>query len=400
MKEEKIIIVGAGIVGLATAYQLLKLKPGLQICILEKESGVSKHQSGNNSGVIHSGIYYKPGSLRAQNCKRGYSMLLDFAMENNVPFEICGKIIVATRSHQLENLQNIYERGLGNGLQGVALKNIDELKEIEPHVQGLKGIWVPQGGICDYKEISLRLKEKIENSGGRIFFNEKVKSIHIQNNLVSIDTEFKSFQCELLINCGGLYSDVLAKLSGQKINMQILPFRGEYYTVKSEKKYLVKNLIYPAPDPNFPFLGVHFTRMINGELEAGPNAVLAFRREGYKMSDIKFSELWETISYKGFRRLASKFWKQGMEEYKRSLFKSIFTKSLQELIPEIAAADLEVGGAGVRAAACDENGNLVDDFVFLEDQRVINVCNAPSPAATSSLSIGLTIAEMALKKIS
>ncbi|MEO6189619.1 MAG: L-2-hydroxyglutarate oxidase [Saprospiraceae bacterium] len=399
MSEKKVVIVGAGIVGLATGYQLLRINPNIQLTILEKENGICKHQSGNNSGVIHSGIYYKPESLRAQNCLRGYKLLLDFCTEHQIRHDICGKIIVASNENQLQSLQTIYERGIANNLLGVTNKTIDELKEIEPYVTGLKGIWVPQAGICDYKQVAQTLKVLIEKAGGIILLNQKVNKINTLSSSVEIITESDSFTCDLLINCSGLYSDKLASFTNKNIDFQILPFRGEYYKIKDEKKYLVKNLIYPAPDPNFPFLGVHFTRMINGDLEAGPNAVLAFKREGYKMSDINLVELWETLSFPGFRKLATKFWKQGIEEYKRSFFKSLFTKSLQALVPEIQEDDLISGGAGVRAQACGIDGSLVDDYLILDNDKVINVCNAPSPAATSSLSIGLTIAEMSLKKL-
>ncbi|MEP7196468.1 MAG: L-2-hydroxyglutarate oxidase [Saprospiraceae bacterium] len=399
MKEKKVIIIGAGIVGLATAHQLLSIDPDLNITILEKENVICKHQSGNNSGVIHSGIYYKPGSLRASNCLRGHNMLLDFCKEHHLRYEICGKIIVASKDQQLNSLHTIYERGVANHLDGIKMMNLSEMKEIEPHVTGLKGIWVPQAGICDYKQIAETYKILIEKAGGKILLGQKVKNIVTQSNLVEVYTEETKYEADFLINCSGLYSDKLASFTHKNLGMQILPFRGEYYKIKEEKKYLVNNLIYPAPDPNFPWLGVHFTRMIDGALEAGPNAVLAFKREGYKKSDFNLQEFWETLSFPGFRKMAAKFWRQGLEEYKRSYFKSAFTKSLQTLIPEIQENDLVPGGAGVRALACETNGNLVDDFLILEEERVINVCNAPSPAATSSLSIGLSIAEMSLKKI-
>ncbi len=393
MSSKKIILVGGGIVGLATAYQLLKLNPELDITILEKESDICLHQTGNNSGVIHSGIYYKPGSLRALNCTLGYSMLLTYCQENDIKHEICGKVIVATHESELIRLENIYKRGIENQLQGIKIIGPEELKEHEPHVAGIKGIYVPQTGIIDYTELGRSYLKNIELKGGKIHFNQKVISILQKNNTIEVKTNQSNYQADYLINCAGLYSDKIAKLTQEKIDVQILPFRGEYFMVKENKRHLVKNLIYPVPDPNFPFLGVHFTRMIHGELEAGPNAVLAFQREGYKKSDINLKELFETISYPGFRKLAAKFWKQGLEEYKRSFSKKLFTQSLQRLIPEIQEEDLEPGGAGVRASACDLKGNVVDDFIFYENDRIINVCNAPSPAATASLSIGLTIAQ-------
>lgn len=393
MSSKKVIIVGGGIVGLATAYQLIELNPESEIIILEKETDICQHQTGNNSGVIHSGIYYKPGSLRALNCTRGYKMLLKYCQENNIKHEICGKVIVATHESEIVRLENIYKRGIENQLHGIKIIGPDELKEYEPHVTGIKGIYVPQTGIIDYTELGRSYLNNINSKGGKIFFNQKVNSIIQKNNSIEVKTDQEFYQADYLINCAGLYSDKIAKLTQEKIDIQILPFRGEYYMVKESKRHLVKNLIYPVPDPNFPFLGVHFTRMIHGELEAGPNAVLAFKREGYKKSDINLSELFETISYPGFRKLATKFWKQGLEEYKRSFSKKLFTQSLQRLIPEIQEEDLDPGGAGVRASACDLEGNVVDDFIFYENGRIINVCNAPSPAATASLSIGLTIAQ-------
>lgn len=393
-----IVIIGAGIVGLATAYQLLKQRPELKLCILEKEDRVAKHQTGNNSGVIHSGIYYKPGGLRAQNCMRGYRMLIDFCEEEKISYDICGKIIVATQDFQVPLLDVIMERGKANGLNGLQMMNLGQLKEIEPHVNGKKGIWVPQTGIVDFPAMAVRMGDKIRAMGGEIFLTEKVEKIENTGSQTIIITEGNTYVSKLMINCAGLYSDKIALFSHKKLEMRILPFRGEYYKIKPEREYLVKNLIYPAPDPNFPWLGVHYTRMIHGGIEAGPNAVLAFRREGYKKLDFNLGELMETIGYKGFRKMAVKFWRQGLDEYHRSFFKSAFTRSLQNLIPEITEDDLIEGGAGVRALACGDDGSLLDDFVFYDDQNVINVCNAPSPAATSCLSIGQTISEMAFKK--
>ncbi|MFN8278932.1 MAG: L-2-hydroxyglutarate oxidase [Saprospiraceae bacterium] len=393
MRKEKVIIIGAGIVGLATAYQILRKHPGIDLTILEKESDICQHQSGHNSGVIHSGIYYKPGGLRATNCIRGYKMLIDFCNENEIQYDICGKIIVATRKQQLAALHNIYERGLANGLQNLKMLQPEEMKEIEPHVAGLKGIYVPQTGICDYRMISAKYLEHIHTLGGQLQTNQRVQDIKVTSSGVDIMTDRQTLSSSYLINCAGLYSDKLARMTNKKLGLQILPFRGEYYKIREERKYLVKNLIYPAPDPDFPWLGVHFTRMIDGGLEAGPNAVLAFRREGYKKLDINISELWETLRFKGFHKMASRFWRQGLEEYRRSFSKKLFTRSLQALVPEIREEDLVSGGAGVRALACSEDGSLIDDFVMLDNERIMNVCNAPSPAATSSLSIGLKISE-------
>lgn len=395
-----IIIVGAGIVGLATAYKLLEKNKNLKVAVLDKEAVIGKHQTGNNSGVIHSGIYYKPEGMRAKNNREGYKMLLDFCQKENIKYEITGKIIVATEAHQIPTLDIILDRGIQNGLDRLKIMDIQELREIEPHVGGIKGIWVPQAGIVDFPGVNSAYARNIQEWGASIFLNEKV--IKIENNTqgCQVVTENRTFSTKLLINCAGLYSDKLAmQTHGSDIGMQILPFRGEYYKLRKDRENLVKNLIYPAPDPAFPWLGVHFTRMIKGGIEAGPNAVLAFRREGYKKMDINASELYETLIYPGFRKMATKFWRQGMDEYKRSFFKSAFTSALQKLLPELVEDDLVPGGAGVRALACGKDGALLDDYVFLDDKNVINVCNAPSPAATSSLSIGNYISDLVLKKI-
>lgn len=394
-----VVIIGGGIVGLATALNLKLSKPNLRLVVLEKEDEISKHQTGHNSGVIHSGLYYKPGSLKAINCINGYQMLVKFCQENGVPFEICGKIVVATKNEQLPMLDILLERGKANGLEGLLKINESQIKEIEPHVSGLAGIKVPQTGIVDYVEVSLKYVEKIKNLGGELLLNQKVVSVSNLNGISTVVTTKGSFDTKLIINCAGLYSDKIAELTeSTKLDLKIIPFRGEYFELKPEKQYLVKNLIYPVPDPNFPFLGVHFTRMIGGGIEAGPNAVLAFKREGYSKLGIHLGELVETLTWPGFRKVAAKYWKTGMGEYYRSFSKTAFTKALQELIPEIQSNDLISGGAGVRAQACDRNGGLLDDFSILENKQAINVCNAPSPAATSSLAIGKTVSDMALSR--
>jgi L-2-hydroxyglutarate oxidase len=398
--NNSVIIIGAGIVGLATAYQLKQRNPELKITVLEKEGKVAAHQTGHNSGVIHSGIYYKPGSLKATNCTRGYHMLLDFCNEHEVAYELCGKVIVATSEEELPQLDTIFERGLANGLKQISKINRKELLEIEPHVTGLAGIKVPETGIISYTEVCQKLAELLEAGGCQIIFNQTVKAITPVGKIIYVDTQDQEYTADLVINCAGLYSDKVAEMTQQNLNVKIVPFRGEYYDLKPEKHYLVKNLIYPVPDPNFPFLGVHFTRMIGGGIEAGPNAVLAFQREGYSKTDIDLDELTETLLWPGFQKVAAKYWKTGMGEMYRSFSKAAFTKALQKLMPEIQEDDLVPGGAGVRAQACDKNGGLLDDFMILESPGVINVCNAPSPAATSSLSIGLTLAEKAEKQLS
>ena len=393
-----ILIIGGGIVGLATALKLKQTNPHLTLILLEKESELAKHQTGNNSGVIHSGLYYKPGSLKAINCIKGYHLLLDFCKENEIPFELCGKVVVATSEEELPLLDNLFVRGQQNGLANLRKLSQGELKEIEPHVNGIKGIFVPQTGIVDYKLVALKYGELLVALGAEIRLNEKVVSITTLNNQSTVVTEKSSYTAKLVINCAGLYSDKVTSMTREKVNYKIIPFRGEYFKLKKEKEYLVKNLIYPVPDPNFPFLGVHFTRMAKGGVEAGPNAVLAFRREGYKKSDINLAELAETLAWPGFQKVAAKYWKTGFGEMYRSFSKTAFTKALQKLLPEIKEEDLVEGGAGVRAQACDRDGGLVDDFLILEEANVINVCNAPSPAATSSLAIGETVAALALKR--
>jgi len=393
------IVVGGGIVGLATALQLLEQKPGLKLLVLEKEQQLAKHQTGHNSGVIHSGLYYKPGSLKAKNCIEGYHRLVNFCRAEGIPFDLCGKIVVATTPEQLPTLDMLYKRGQQNGLEGLKwLDNEEALKAYEPHVAGIKGIFVPQTGIIDYTQVCLRYADKIQLAGGDIPLGQAVTAIRDQQ-VVEVATAQQTYQTKHLVNCGGLWSDKLAKNTVSPLNVKIIPFRGEYYQLKPEKQYLVKNLIYPVPDPNFPFLGVHFTRMINGGVEAGPNAVLAYRREGYTKKDIHLGQLAESLLWPGFRKVAAKYWRTGMGELYRSYSKAAFTRALQGLIPEITTNDLVAGGAGVRAQACDRTGGLVDDFLIYQSPKIVHVCNAPSPAATSSLAIGNTVAQMVLKNV-
>lgn len=396
---DDITIIGGGIVGLATALQIQQTNPSLKIRLIEKENALASHQTGNNSGVIHSGLYYKPGSLKANNCIRGYHLLLDFCRTNGVPFDICGKIVVATEENELPLLDNLFNRGAQNGLTGFKKLSKEELKEYEPHVNGRAGFFVPQTGIVDYTRVALTYAELLQKNGTEINLGERVTEIRSRPPQQEVITAKASYPTRLVINCAGLYSDQVARLTSKKVNVKIIPFRGEYYKLKKEKEYLVKNLIYPVPDPNFPFLGVHFTRMAKGGVEAGPNAVLAFSREGYKKSDINLSEFFESLAWPGFQKVAAKYWRTGLGEMYRSFSKAAFTKALQKLIPEIQQQDLEEGGAGVRAQACSRDGGLVDDFLILEEAHAINVCNAPSPAATSSLAIGETVAARALKKI-
>lgn len=391
------IIVGAGIVGLATGYQLSRKYPGRSICILEKESQVAQHQSSHNSGVIHSGIYYQPGSLRAVNCKKGYDLLLDFCQEHGIEYDICGKVIVATQDSEKPVLEKIFQKGVKNGLTGIRKISKEETKEYEPHVQAVESIYVPQAGIIDYLDVAKKYAELLQKAGHQVRCNQKVIKTIRTNSSITIETEKQTFRCNKLINCAGLYSDKVALQNTREVPIKVLPFRGEYYELKPEKEYLVKNLIYPVPNVNFPFLGVHFTRMIKGGIEAGPNAVLAYQREGYTNRQVNSSELWETLRYSGFRKIARKYWRDGLMELRRSYSKRLFVNALQKLIPEITMDDVVPGRAGVRAMACYPDGELADDYIFANQDTVINVLNAPSPAATSSLAIGETVAGLVVE---
>ena len=394
-----IVIVGGGIVGLATALELLQTAPKKRVLVLEKEDAIARHQTGHNSGVIHSGLYYKPGSLKAQNCIAGYHKLVKFCKEHAIPHELCGKIVVATSTDQIPLMQTLFERGTKNGLANLKMLNAEQLKEYEPNVSGVGGIYVPQTGIVDYATVSLKYAELIRELGGEIILSSKVIDIDVGQKSTVVKTTSGDYECELVINCAGLFSDKVARMTEQRLSMKIVPFRGEYYKIKKEREHLVKNLIYPVPDPNFPFLGVHFTRMIGGGVEAGPNAVLAYKREGYRKSDVDLKELLETLFWPGFQKVAFKYWRTGLMELYRSYSKTAFTSALQKLVPAISEDDLEPGHSGVRAQACDRTGGLLDDFKIINHQGTIHVCNAPSPAATSSLAIGETIAKLAQEQL-
>ena len=395
-----ITIIGGGIVGLATGLKIKTQRPELKVVVLEKEAEVASHQTGNNSGVIHSGLYYAPGSLKAKNCINGYHQLVQFCEENEIPFEITGKVVVATKEDQLPQLNRLLERGLQNGLEGVRSISMEELKELEPYCQGLGALHVPQTGIVDYKRVALAYEKNFKALGGVVFSNHKVLNIKDLNNNITIITSSEEISTKIVINCAGLYADKVAgMLEKDPLPIRIIPFRGEYFKIKKEREYLVKNLIYPVPDPNFPFLGVHFTRMKKGGVEAGPNAVLAFKKEGYKKTDFDLKEFMDAVTWPGLQKVAGKYWKTGLGEYKRSFFKAAFTTALQELIPDITSSDLVSGGAGVRAQACDKDGGLLDDFAIQETAKAVHVINAPSPAATSALSIADKISEIALQKV-
>lgn len=394
-----IVIAGAGIVGLASAYQLLQRQPGLRIAMLEKEHEVAQHQTGHNSGVIHSGIYYKPGGSKALNCLRGYSMLLDFCTQHEVAHEVCGKVIVATSEIECIQLDGIFRRGLSNGLQGLEKLNREALLELEPHAGGLEAIRVPQAGIVDFPGMARKLAVLLQAAGVELFTGQALQAIHQRPGSVELVTGEQKLEAKLLITCAGLHADRLARMGGVDPKVRIIPFRGEYYLLAPEKQHLVKHLIYPVPDPAFPFLGVHYTRRIQGGIEAGPSAVLAFGREAYSRWNYHARDVKEMMAWPGFRKFLRKHWRTGLGELHRSFSKAAFARALQHLVPEVQEADLIRGGAGVRAMAIDEAGNMVDDFLFVQGQRQIHVCNAPSPAATASLSIGATVADKALHQL-
>lgn len=396
-KSYDITVIGGGIVGTATALSILKEKK-LRLLLIDKENSLAAHQTGNNSGVIHSGLYYKPGSLKATNCAVGREMMYSFCEEHSLPYDKCGKIVVATSQDEIPALNLLEERGIANGLNGLRRLSAEEIKEHEPYANGIDGLFVPQTGIVDYVAVTNKYAELINIYGGEINLNSKLNSVAKDRNEFVLSTQSEEYRTRFIVNCAGLQSDRIAKLCGVNPGLQIIPFRGEYYTIKKEKQYLVKNLIYPVPDIIFPFLGVHFTRMINGKVEAGPNAVLAFKREGYSKKDFSLQDLMEMGLYPGFWKMASKFYKMGIQEFRRSFSKELFVKSLQKLIPEIRSEDIEVGGSGIRAQALEQDGKLVDDFRIIEAMGMIHVLNAPSPAATASLSIGKTIAEMVIKR--
>jgi (S)-2-hydroxyglutarate dehydrogenase len=393
------IIIGAGIVGLATALKLKEKLPEARIIILEKEEGVSKHQTGNNSGVIHSGIYYKPGSLKAKNCVSGYKMLLEFCDANSIEYNLCGKVVVATNKSEIEYLETLYQRGIENGLENLKVLNEKELKEFEPNVNGIAGILVPQTGIIDYKIVSEKMKDVLLSKNVELKFNEVVVGIESHNSTQKIITKSNSYETDFIISCAGLQSDRVASFTEENLNVRIIPFRGEYYKLKDSAKHLVKTLIYPVPDPNFPFLGVHFTNLIDGGVEAGPNAVFSFKREGYSRTSFSLKDTIQSLTWPGFIKVAKKYWRTGMGEFYRSFSKKAFVKALRKLIPKISESDLSKGGAGVRAQACDKTGGLIDDFYLIENGNIIYVLNAPSPAATASLAIGDYIANKTIAKI-
>lgn len=385
-----VCVIGGGIVGLATAWQFQRRWPGKSVVIVEKERQLAHHQTGHNSGVLHSGIYYKPGSLKAENCREGKKAMEAFCQEHDVDFEICGKVIVAVDESELPALDRIYARGKENG---VRCEMIDRtrLLELEPYVAGIRAIHVPEAGIVNYRQVCEKLAELVKSNGGTIKTETRVFDIKLEGKNSTLITNRGDVHAQMVVNCAGLHCDRIAQISGAKPEAKIVPFRGEYFELKENKKYLCKNLIYPVPDPKFPFLGVHFTRMIDGSVECGPNAVLAFAREGYRMRDINFKDLLESLTYRGFIKMAWKHWRMGLGEMWRSFSKQAFVKALQRLMPEITADDLESAPAGVRAQAVMADGSLVDDFLIVQHKNMININNAPSPAATASINIGKLI---------
>lgn len=378
--------------GLGTAWQLQKLSPGLKIILLEKEPVVAAHQSTHNSGVLHAGLYYTPGSEKARLCVEGLQIMTAFCRENSVPHEICGKIVLATRDEQLPRLENLFERGQQNGLQGLRKLGPEEIREREPHAKGVAAIHVPQEGIVDYQAVADRLVEKIKALGGDIHLSTKVLRIREKAGRIFTETTSGDFESDYLVNCGGLYCDKVLAAAGLVPEVKIIPFRGEYYKLRPERQSLVKHLIYPVPDPAFPFLGVHFTRLIEGGVEAGPNAVLAFAREGYGLTKINLAEFAESITFPGLWKFMLQYKKMVWHELRQSSSQKRFCQSLQVLVPDVQPEDLSPGGAGVRAQAMSRDGKLVNDFVFQRHGNSLHVLNAPSPAATASLAIGKRIA--------
>jgi len=398
MRQADVAIVGAGIVGLATAYQITRRFPRLRLVVLEKEPEIALHQTGRNSGVLHSGIYYKPGSLKAVNCREGKLAMEAFCAAEEIPYEICGKVIVALSNGELPALQAIFERGQANGVKCETI-GVERLKELEPHAAGVAAVHVPETGIVDYRAVCERLALRVREAGGEIELCAPVVAMQKSADGVTVITDRGEVAARTAVNCAGLQSDRVAALSGGSPDAKIIPFRGEYYELEPQAHHLVRNLIYPVPNPAFPFLGVHFTRMIGGGIECGPNAVFAFGREAYRKTDVDVRDLFESLTYRGFLRLAARYWRVGAGEIWRSLSKSAFVRALARLVPEIRAEHLRPAAAGIRAQAVASDGTMVDDFLILETDRVINVCNAPSPAATASLNIGRHIVDRLAKRL-
>ena len=397
-READLLIIGAGIVGLATALQATQRLPDMRLVVVDKEDHVAAHQTGHNSGVIHSGLYYKTGSLKARNCVAGAASMKRFCQDQGVAFEECGKLVVATAPEEVPRLEQLHQRGIANGVPSLRMLEREQFREIEPHCAGIQALQVPTTGIVDYTAVARKYAELVERTGGHVVLDAKVVGLRDDGQSNIVETKAGAFRARYVINCAGLYSDAVARMAGVHTELEIVPFRGEYYEVTPERRHLVKALIYPVPDPRFPFLGVHFTRRVNGSVEAGPNALLALRREGYTGAGVDLSEAMETLGYPGFWRMARKYWRMGLAEQYRSWIES----GLRQIAAADGAgtqeSDLAPGGSGVRAQAVDRNGNLLDDFHFVRSKRMIHVCNVPSPAATASLEIGKGIVEMLVRQ--
>lgn len=394
-----VAIVGGGIVGLATALALSRRAPGLKLVILEKEHAVGTHQTGRNSGVLHAGLYYRPGSLKARLCVEGKRRMEAFCQEHGVPYERCGKVVVATEERELPVLQQLFERGSANGVPGLELIGPGRLRELEPEAAGLAALYSPGTGIVDFRQVAAAMARLLAVRGVQVLTGARVLGVRRSDREAQVETTAGAVACRLLVNCAGLYSDVVARLAGDDPGVRIVPFRGEYYLLRPERRGLVRNLIYPVPDPALPFLGVHFTRMVSGEVEAGPNAVLALAREGYSWGRLNARELWGTLRYAGFRAVARRYWRTGLYEMWRSLSQRAFVASLRRLVPAVTTQDVVRGGAGVRAQAVAPDGRLLDDFHIVEAPRAVHVLNAPSPAATSSLAIGDYVADIVARRL-
>ena len=394
MNPKRIAIVGGGIVGLATAYRLTERFPGVSITLLEKEDGVGRHQTGHNSGVLHCGLYYKPGSTKARLAVAGIRQMVEFCRTNGVPHEVCGKLVVAADDSEVPRLQALLERGTANGLEGLRWLGREEMREIEPHAGGVAALRVPQEGIVDYPRVCEVLSAKLAAAGAKVVTGARVHAIHRDGPGWRLETPRGEFTGDFLVNCAGLHCDRVAELAGERRDARIVPFRGEYYQIRPERQYLVRHLIYPVPDPAFPFLGVHFTRLIHGGIEAGPNAVLAFAREGYRKSDINLADLWDALTYGGLWRFLRRYPSMAWFELRRSFSRDLFCRSLQRLVPEIRTEDLASGGSGVRAQVIAPEGEIVQDFQLIARPNALHVLNAPSPAATASLAIGAEISGM------
>ena len=390
-----VIVIGGGILGLSTAMEIGRRHPRRRVLVIEKEADVGRHQSLHNSGVIHAGLYYRPGSLKAKTCVEGAAAMVRFAREHGIPHEVCGKLVVASNEAEIPRLEELRRRGTANGIENIAVLGPEALREIEPHARGVRALRVPSTGIIDYGAVARVCARLVMEGGQRIQTSAEVTGIAVPRGERRVETTAGDFAGRLIINCAGLHADRIARLAGGAPPLKIVPFRGEYYELAPDRRALVKGLIYPTPDPAFPFLGAHFTRRVNGAVEAGPNAVLAWMREGYAKTDIDPRDLLETLTYPGFLRLARKYWKTGLGEMVRSFSKSAFTRALRKLMPEIQESDLVPAGAGVRAQAVGRDGRLLDDFAIIRTKGAVHVCNAPSPGATASLMIGRAIADMA-----